>query len=85
MHFAGDRLERGRKQQEVQTPRRQPYISLRVCNTGFSTESSRSERRDSKHKIKLNAVELEALARGGNKHMVELQQRNLNISERNTT
>lgn len=61
-------------------------ISVRVCDAGFPAESSRTERSDSKRKIKFNAVELEALVRGGgNKHMVELQQRHLNISERNTT
>ena len=37
-----------------------------------------------KHKVKFNAMELEVLVEEANKHVLELQQRNINFTQRNT-
>lgn len=39
---------------------------------------------EQKHKIKFNSVELEVVVEEANKHLNDLQQRNLNITKRNT-
>ena len=41
------------------------------------------EQSDCKRKAKFNAMELEVLVEEANKHVVELQQRNINITQRN--
>ena len=49
-----------------------------------STMEHYREQRDRKHKAKFNAIELAVLVEEANKHVVELQQRNINITQINT-
>ena len=41
------------------------------------------EQTDCKRKVKFNAMELEVLVEEANKHVVKLQQRNINTTQRN--
>ncbi len=46
------------------------------------TMENLGEQSDHKHKMKFEAEELEVLVEESNKHIAELQQRNLNITRR---